>query len=286
VVLAVGRDSSKFIALACVNIVVSANAGGAFSPFGDITTLMVWQKGIVPFQGFLSIFVSALVNWLVPAAIKYFFLPDAMPKSFDEEVQLRRGARRIILLFLLTIATAVAFKNILHLPAVMGMMMGMAYLQFFGYYLKTSYGRNHRAASRRTADSASERRANDSRSNSGPIDDFPFDIFSRIGRAKRDTLLFFYGVVLCVGGLGFIEYLSMASEIMYGKWGATRANITVGLVSALVDNIPVMFAVLSMEPDISQGQWLLVTLTVGVGGSLLSIGYAAGVALMGQARGH
>lgn len=73
----------------------------------------------------------------------------------------------------------------------------------------------------------------------------------------------------------------MASEIMYGEWAATRANIAVGLVSALVDIIPVMFAVLSMEPDMSQGQWLLVTLTAGVGGSLLSIGSAAGVALMG-----
>jgi len=286
VVLAVGRDSSKFIAIACVNIVVSANAGGAFSPFGDITTLMVWQKGIVPFQSFLLLFVPSLVNWLVPATIMYFFLPDAMPKSVDEEVQLRRGARRIVLLFLLTIATAVAFENLLHLPAVMGMMMGMAYLQFFGYYLKTSYGKDRRAGSRRTAESASERRANDRRSDSGPVGDLRFDIFSRVGRAEWDTLLFFYGVILCVGGLGFIGYLSMASEIMYGEWGATRANIAVGIVSALVDNIPVMFAVLSMEPEMSQGQWLLVTLTAGVGGSLLSIGSAAGVALMGQARGH
>jgi Na+/H+ antiporter NhaD/arsenite permease-like protein len=89
-----------------------------------------------------------------------------------------------------------------------------------------------------------------------------------------------------VGELGFIGYLNMASEMMYGEWGATRANIAVGLVSALVDNIPVMFAVLSMEPDMSQGQWLLVTLTAEVGGSLLSIGAAAGVALMGQALGH
>jgi Na+/H+ antiporter NhaD/arsenite permease-like protein len=98
-------------------------------------------------------------------------------------------------------------------------------------------------------------------------------------------LLFFYGVVLCVGGLGFLGYLAMASEVMYGEWGATWANIAVGVLSAIVDNIPVMFAVLSMQPDMSLGQWLLVTLTAGVGGSLLSIGSAAGVALMGQAEG-
>jgi len=91
---------------------------------------------------------------------------------------------------------------------------------------------------------------------------------------------------LCVGGLGFIGYLAMASEMMYVGWGASQANIAIGVMSAIVDNIPVMFAVLTMMPDMSLGQWLLVTLTAGVGGSLLSIGSAAGVALMGQARGQ
>jgi Na+/H+ antiporter NhaD/arsenite permease-like protein len=72
---------------------------------------------------------------------------------------------------------------------------------------------------------------------------------------------------------------------MYTQWGATTANVMVGLMSAIVDNIPVMFAVLTMHPDMTQGHWLLVTMTAGVGGSLLSIGSAAGVGLMGQARG-
>jgi len=98
-------------------------------------------------------------------------------------------------------------------------------------------------------------------------------------------VVFFYGVVMCVGGLGFIGYLGMLSQIIYGGWGTTNANIAVGIISAIIDNIPVMFAVLAMMPDMSVGQWLLVTLTAGVGGSLLSIGSAAGVALMGQARG-
>jgi Na+/H+ antiporter NhaD/arsenite permease-like protein len=98
-------------------------------------------------------------------------------------------------------------------------------------------------------------------------------------------LFFFYGVILCVGGLGFIGYLTLVSELMYTGWGPTYANIMVGILSAIVDNIPVMFAVLSMSPEMSQGQWLLATLTAGVGGSMLSIGSAAGVALMGQARG-
>jgi Na+/H+ antiporter NhaD/arsenite permease-like protein len=92
-------------------------------------------------------------------------------------------------------------------------------------------------------------------------------------------------VVLCVGGLGQFGYLSLLSQTMYLNLGATTANTLVGVLSAVIDNIPVMFAVLTMDPQMSHGQWLLVTLTAGVGGSLLSVGSAAGVALMGQAHG-
>ncbi|NCO45624.1 MAG: sodium:proton antiporter, partial [Vibrio sp.] len=107
----------------------------------------------------------------------------------------------------------------------------------------------------------------------------------RVSHAEWDTLLFFYGVVMCVGGLSLLGYLGLISEVMYSQWNPIWANVMIGFLSAIVDNIPVMFAVLTMEPDMSTGNWLLVTLTAGVGGSLLSIGSAAGVALMGAAHG-
>ena len=273
VVLAVGGDNSRFVTLACINIVVGANAGGAFSPFGDITTLMVWQKGIVEFWTFFALFLPAIVNFAVPAAIMHFAVPDLKPDASGEKVKMQRGAKRIVALFLLTIATAVSFHNFLHLPPVLGMMTGLGYLQIFGFFLKKTAHRDHGGQ----PDNAEHD------GNMGTPG--AFDVFSPVAKAEWDTLLFFYGVVLCVGGLGFIGYLGMASELMYTGWGATNANIAVGLLSAIVDNIPVMFAVLTMNPDMSTGQWLLVTLTAGVGGSLLSIGSAAGVALMGQARG-
>lgn len=271
VVLAVGGNNTRFVSTACVNIVVAANAGGAFSPFGDITTLMVWQKGVIDFWAFFALLIPSLVNFVVPAAIMHFFIPDEQPQASDEVVNMKRGARRIIMLFLLTIITAVSFHNFLHLPPVIGMMTGLGYLKFFAYYLKKTM---------------SKEQDQFKPEQEGEIGDIvPFDIFDRIARAEWDTLMFFYGVILCVGGLGFMGYLALASETMYLQWGATNANITVGILSAIVDNIPVMFAVLTMNPELSQGQWLLVTLTAGVGGSLLSIGSAAGVALMGQARG-
>ena len=273
VVLAVGGDNARFVTIACINIVVGANAGGAFSPFGDITTLMVWQKGMVDFWTFFALFVPSVVNFLVPAAIMHFAVPTGQPAASDEVILLRPGARGIMTLFLLTIATAVSFHNFLGLPPVLGMLTGLGYLQLFGYFLKMS-------ERRQLAVAASEM------DHAGKLGDIvPFDVFNKVARAEWDTLLFFYGVVMCVGGLGFIGYLAMASEVMYTQWGATTANISVGVLSAIIDNIPVMFAVLTMNPDMSTGQWLLVTLTAGVGGSLLSIGSAAGVALMGQARG-
>ncbi len=90
---------------------------------------------------------------------------------------------------------------------------------------------------------------------------------------------------MCVGGLGFIGYLSHLSSYLYLELGPTIANILVGVFSSILDNIPIMVAVLQMNPEMSSSQWLLVTLTAGVGGSMLSIGSAAGVALMGQSQG-
>jgi len=274
VVMAVGADSPRFVAVACINIVVAANAGGAFSPFGDITTLMVWQKGLVDFWTFFDLLIPSMINFLVPAAFMHFAVPSVNPEAVTERIQMKRGAKVIMVLFLATIATAVSFHNFLHLPPMVGMVTGLAYLQFFGFYLRMTHVRDLAGIP------YSEAKANEMVG-----DVTAFEIFRQISRAEWDTLLFFYGVVLCVGGLGFIGYLELLSRTMYVDIGPTSANIMVGLLSSIVDNIPVMFAVLTMGPEMSQGQWLLVTLTAGVGGSLLSIGSAAGVALMGQARG-
>ncbi|MDD4915863.1 MAG: sodium:proton antiporter NhaD [Methylococcales bacterium] len=277
VIMAVGKDNPKFVGVACVNTVVAANAGGAFCPFGDITTLMVWQKGFIQFWTFFKLFIPSVVNFLIPAALMHFAIPKAEPAQIQARIVIRRGAKRIVLLFLLTILTAVVFQNSLQLPAAVGMMAGLAYLQLFGYFLHITHddemdadlGSIHYQKPPATEDDAELR----------------FDVFHHLERLEWDTLLFFYGVVLCVGGMNFIGFLHRLSGFLYGELGATSANTLVGISSALIDNIPVMFAILSMHPEMSEGQWLLVTLAAGVGGSLLAIGSAAGVALMGQARG-
>jgi len=91
VVMVAGRGNKAFIVPGLINIVVAANAGGAFSPFGDITTLMVWQRGFVSFFDFFNIFVPSVVNYVVPAAIMYFAIPDEVPKGDGKKVQILPG---------------------------------------------------------------------------------------------------------------------------------------------------------------------------------------------------
>lgn len=280
VVMAVGAGNPAFITVSCINIVVAANAGGAFSPFGDITTLMVWQKGVVHFWDFFHLFIPSAVNWFVPALLMSFAVPKGKPAPMRSGILIKQGGMVIVGLFMFTIVMAVSFHIFLHFPPVLGMMTGLGLLSLYGYRLRRF-------------------ELNQANSGAGPqqlevgeelLQHYkpryrPFDIFISMKRAEWDTLMFFYGVILCVGGLGTLGYLAVVSEHLYTGLGPTAANILVGLLSAIVDNIPVMFAVLTMKPDMSLAQWLLVTMTAGVGGSLLSIGSAAGVALMGQARG-
>ena len=260
VVMALGRDNKKFVVIGCISIVVAANAGGAFSPFGDITTLMVWQKGKLSFFEFFDLFLPSLFNWAVPAAFMYFAIPKEKPPVQVDRARGKPGMMGVVVLFACTIATAVAFKNFLNLPPALGMMLGLGYLQLWSYYLRMKGTRR-----------------ND--------EDMVLDSFAQVQRVEWDTLLFFFGIIFAVGGLGVLGYLALASELLYTDLGSTYANVILGALSAVIDNIPLMFAVLTMDPAMSDGQWLLITLTCGTGGSMLSIGSAAGVALMGQARG-
>jgi Na+/H+ antiporter NhaD/arsenite permease-like protein len=261
VILAIGKTNKAFVAMGCINVVVAANAGGAFSPFGDITTLMVWQKGKLEFFEFFHLFFPSVINWLVPATIMSFAIPTGVPEVDEEAHRMKPGSRGVMILFALTIITAVAFRNFLGLPPALGMMLGLGYLQVWSYYLQQTSKRKSNA-------------------------DMMLNSFKEISRVEWDTMLFFFGIIFAVGGLGVLGHLAHASQWLYADYGPTIANITIGALSAIVDNIPLMFAVLTMNPEMDHNQWLLITLTAGVGGSLLSIGSAAGVALMGLARGQ
>ncbi|MDO9425025.1 MAG: sodium:proton antiporter NhaD [Methylobacter sp.] len=292
VILAMGKDCPRFVTLSCINVVVASNAGGSFSPFGDITTLLVWQKGVVPFTDFFSLLIPAIINFAIPAAIMHLFIPQERPAAVMEAQDMKRGGWTIIFLFVLTIITSACFENFLSLPPAAGMMMGLTYLKFFSYYLQKTHDSQSVPIPVDLSDAKIDHFAPMKYMNNLQLEanqqlakELPFDIFQKVAQLEWDTLLFFYGVMVCVGGLSFIGYLGVASHLLYGSIDPTVANILVGIASAFVDNGTIMLAVLTMAPDISQGQWLLVTLTAGVGGSMLAVGSAAGVGLMGQAKG-
>ncbi|PIQ95921.1 MAG: sodium:proton antiporter [Nitrospinae bacterium CG11_big_fil_rev_8_21_14_0_20_56_8] len=269
VAMACGGGNRAFIVPAFVNIVIAANAGGAWSPFGDITTLMVWTTGKVHTLEFLYLMIPSIVNWLVPALIMFPFIPNEKPDGAQEVIELKPGAKVIVGLGISTIATAVCFHQFLHLPPFLGMMLGLGLLMFWGYYLKRWGEREFLQKLGVDKDRRSHPR---------------FDIFKKVEGVEFDTLLFFFGVLTAVGALQYLGHLALVSHILYDTIGPTISNIIVGILSAVVDNIPVMYAVLKMDPSMGLDEWLLITLTTGVGGSLLSVGSAAGVAVMGVDR--
>lgn len=258
IVMSLIRDDARLVTLFMVNIVNAANAGGAFSPFGDITTLMVWQAGKLAFLDFFVLIVPSLVCFIIPAAVMTFFIPKDSPEKLTVSIPMKIGAKRVICLGGFTIFLAVAFEQFLSLPSFLGMMLGLGLLLAFGFFLK----------------------------NKSTAREEGFDVFSLMDETEWDTLLFFFGVIFCISGIGYLGYLDVLSTSIFDQWGHTLSAILIGGVSAVFDNIPLMFAVLSMDPDMSQFDWEMLTLTLGTGGSLLSIGSAAGIALMGTSKGQ
>jgi hypothetical protein len=131
--MAVGRGNARFIPLACINVVVAANAGGAFSPFGDITTLMVWQAGRVPFADFFGLVLPSLVNWLVPALLLSAAVRGHPLRADTTQPDLEPGAIAVLGLFLSTIVLTVVLHTFLALPPAIGMMAGLGLLKGYSY---------------------------------------------------------------------------------------------------------------------------------------------------------
>lgn len=258
VLITIERENKHFLIPGAINIVVAANAGGAWSPFGDITTLMAWTAGKGHFVDFLYLFPPSIGGYFVTAYLLSRFVPKTHP-NFDvttEKVpEIMHGGMNVVYLGLFTIVSAVVSHQVLHLPAMWGMMFGLATLKLFQYRLKKKYNSK-------------------------------LNIFESMSKIENNTLLFFFGILAAVGALYFVGWLGLAAVVYHPDiLGPTWSNIGVGFLSAIVDNVPVMSAILKANPTMGIDQWMLVTLTAGVGGSLISFGSAAGVGVMGKLKG-
>lgn len=259
VLITIDKTRKDFLVPGAINIVVAANAGGAWSPFGDITTLMTWAAGKGDFVDFLFLFPAAILGYVVTAFLLSQFVPKVVPTfdvSKEKKPQMAEGAKVIMGLGVFTIVCAVLSHQVLHLPAMWGMMFGLSLLKVYSYGLKKKYGKNH------------------------------FNIFDSMSKIENNTLMFFFGILAAVGALYFIGWLALASVVYDPSvLGPTMSNIAVGFLSAIIDNVPVMSAILKANPEMGVDQWMLVTMTAGIGGSLISFGSAAGVGVMGKMHG-
>jgi len=256
VLFTIDKKNIAFLVPGAINIVVAANAGGAWSPFGDITTLMAWTAGKGTFVDFLYLFPASILGWLVTAFLLSMSVPNGQPPfdaESEEKPRVLDGGMGVAYLGVITIIMAVLGHQFFHFPAMWGMMFGMAILKLYAVHLKKS-----------GADS--------------------FNIYINMQKVENDTLLFFFGILSAVGALHFLGFLNYVHDV-YTIVGPTIANIGVGFLSAIVDNVPVMSAILKSSPEMDVAQWMLVTMTAGVGGSLISFGSAAGVGVMGRLHG-
>ena len=264
VLLTIDKNNVNFLVAGAINIVVAANAGGAWSPFGDITTLMAWAAGKAPFIDFFALFPASIIGWLVTAFLLARVVPEGSPHfdpATEPKVSIKKGGKVVIGLGAFTIFSAVMMHQLFHLPAMWGMMFGFSLLSLYTYiYKKTNKNEE------------------------------PMHVFHYMSKIENNTLFFFFGILAAVGALHFVGFLNYAVSL-YDKFGATAVNIGVGFLSAIVDNVPVMSAVLKANPMMGAdagenlSQWLLVTLTAGIGGSMISFGSAAGVGVMGKLKG-
>ena len=264
VLLTIDRNNTNFLVAGAINIVVAANAGGAWSPFGDITTLMVWAAGKSPFLDFFALFPASFIGWFVTAFLLSRIVPNTAPHfdvANEPKVVMKKGGKAVIFIGAFTIFCAVMMHQLFHLPAMWGMMFGFSLLSLYTYYFKKAHK-----------------------------DEEPMNVFHYMSKIENNTLFFFFGILAAVGALHFAGFLNYAVSL-YDKFGSTPVNIGVGFLSAVVDNVPVMSAVLKANPVMgadageAMSQWLLVTLTAGIGGSMISFGSAAGVGVMGKLKG-
>ena len=250
-------------------VVISANSGGAFSPIGDVTTIMLWIKGVITTQGVLTeIFIPSLVSMLVPA----FILQYQLHGKFDKEQNLPKAdvsqftkSQRDIIFWLGVggLCFVPIFKTITHLPPFMGILLVLGLLwtvtEIFHY-------------------------------NTSDDDTMAKRVSDLLSKIDLSTIMFFLGILMAVAVLQEVGVLTMLGGVLDTTFEGNHFLVTgiIGVLSSIVDNVPLVAGCMGMYPVAAAGDmaidgifWQLLAYCAGVGGSMLIIGSAAGVVVMG-----
>ena len=250
-------------------VVISANSGGAFSPIGDVTTIMLWIKGVITTQGvIMEIFIPSLVSMLVPAFILQYQLKGKFDKSLNlpkaEVSQFTKAQRNVIFwLGVGGLCFVPIFKTLTHLPPFMGILLVLGVLwtvtEIFHY-------------------------------NTAEDDTMAKRVSDLLSKIDLSTIMFFLGILMAVAVLQEVGVLTLMGSVLDSTFEGNHFLVTgiIGVLSSIVDNVPLVAGCMGMYPVAAAGDmavdgifWQLLAYCAGVGGSMLIIGSAAGVVVMG-----
>lgn len=263
------KDRIKYASL----VIIAANSGGAFSPIGDVTTIMLWNKGLITAAGVIKeIFIPSVVSMVIPAFIMQYTLKGklgyaATPQAATSASDLTARQRKVI--FFLGVGGLIfvpIFKSITHLPPFVGILLVLGVLWTVSEIFYRHLGH------------AEEKGAMQKR------------VTNMLSRIDMSTILFFLGILMavaCLETIGVLVQLGQGLNIVFEGNHFLVTGI-IGVLSSIVDNVPLVAGCMGMYPMTAAGDfaqdgifWQLLAYCAGVGGSMLIIGSAAGVVVMG-----
>ena len=270
-------DDKKDRLIYAALVVIAANSGGAFSPIGDVTTIMLWNKGVITAAGVLTeIFIPSLVSMVIPAVILSLSLKGNLviqqETAMVEESDALSPAQRKTIFFLGVggLIFVPIFKTLTHLPPFVGILLVLGVLWTV---TEVFYNRIHQESEDTANNTSTQKR-----------------VSKMLSRIDMDTILFFLGILMAVACLETIGVLTMLGQGLDVAFEGNHYLVTgiIGVLSSIVDNVPLVAGCMGMYPVQAAGDmaidgifWQLLAYCAGVGGSMLIIGSAAGVVVMG-----
>lgn len=255
-------------------VIIAANSGGAFSPIGDVTTIMLWNKGLITAVGVISeIFVPSLVSMVIPAFILQYHLkgelhmPEVKESAETAAGDLTERQRKAV--FWIGVGGLMfvpVFKSITHLPPFVGILLvlGVLWTTTELFYSHLQHGHDTEGTQKR--------------------------VTNLLSRVDMSTILFFLGILMAVSCLAEVGVLTAMGDGLNTIFEGNHYLVTgiIGVLSSIVDNVPLVAGCMGMYPVAAAGDmavdgifWQLLAYCAGVGGSMLIIGSAAGVVVMG-----
>ena len=235
--------------IALCNLIIASNSGVWF--LGTATSLMVVLAGKISIIGLLILFPAGIIGWVASATVLHIFylkrLSGELVDSTPDEAKIKRGGIGMIFFSIAAITSAVVMNILLHVDIEYAIGMGLAIIGLYAWYLK--------------------RNGTD------------VMLLAQLQKVEWNTLLFFVGIISGVAALNHVGWLSYISRL-FEVFSPTTVNVALGVISGVLDNVPVEAAALMSNPQLSGSQWALNALMVGVGGSLTVIGSAAGIMVM------